>query len=153
MGLDQYLSIKKRISGHDFNDKVSQKKYKSILKSVDVSEKDLSPDSRSVTVSIEVAYWRKANAIHKWFVDNVQEGNDDCGSYWVSPEKLQELIDLCEKVLKTKNYRLLPPQSGFFFGSTEVDDWYWDNIQETFDTLSKVIERFPESGFYYKSSW
>ena len=26
----------------------------------------------------EVGYWRKANAIHKWFVDNVQDGNDDC---------------------------------------------------------------------------
>lgn len=49
----------------------------------------------------EVAYWRKANQIHKWFVDNVQDGNDDCGSYYVSREKLQELLDLCKKIKAT----------------------------------------------------
>ena len=27
----------------------------------------------------QIASWRKANAIHKWFVDNVQDGVDDCG--------------------------------------------------------------------------
>jgi hypothetical protein len=26
----------------------------------------------------EVACWRKANAIHQWFVGNVQRGKDDC---------------------------------------------------------------------------
>jgi hypothetical protein len=40
----------------------------------------------------EVMYWRKANQIHKWFVDNVQDGVDDCKEYWVSEEKLQELF-------------------------------------------------------------
>lgn len=29
-------------------------------------------------ITEEVGYWRKANAIHGWFVDNVQKGNDDC---------------------------------------------------------------------------
>ena len=28
----------------------------------------------------EVGYWRKANAIHGWFVRNVQNGKDDCGT-------------------------------------------------------------------------
>lgn len=26
----------------------------------------------------EIGYWRKANHIHKWFVDCVQDGEDDC---------------------------------------------------------------------------
>lgn len=46
----------------------------------------------------EVAYWRKSNMIHKWFVENVQEGDDDCGYYEVSKEKLLELIHKCENV-------------------------------------------------------
>lgn len=46
----------------------------------------------------EVACWRKANAIHKWFVDNIQDGNDDCGVYEVSEEQLRELLELCKIV-------------------------------------------------------
>ena len=47
----------------------------------------------------EVGYWRKANAIHKWFVDNVQNGEDDCGDYSVSKELLEELLNDCYTVL------------------------------------------------------
>lgn len=42
-----------------------------------------------------VGYWRKANQIHKWFVDNVQDGNDDCKSYYVSTEDLEKLLNIC----------------------------------------------------------
>ena len=48
----------------------------------------------------ELAYWRKANAIHKWFVDKVQDGNDDCGEYKVSKEQLQDLLNTCTEVLE-----------------------------------------------------
>lgn len=47
----------------------------------------------------EVGYWRKANAIHKWFVDNVQNGEDDCDDYSVSKELLEELLNDCYTVL------------------------------------------------------
>lgn len=46
----------------------------------------------------EVAYWRKANAIHKWFVDNIQDGIDDCGNYEVTKEDLEELLHVCKLV-------------------------------------------------------
>ena len=45
-----------------------------------------------------IGYWRKANHIHSWFVENVQNGEDDCGEYYVETEKLQELLDTCKKV-------------------------------------------------------
>lgn len=47
----------------------------------------------------EVAYWRKANAIHRWFVENVQNGKDDCGEYPVTRENLRSLVDLCQQVI------------------------------------------------------
>ena len=118
---------------------------------------------------IEAGYWRKANAIHKWFVDNVQDGNDDCGEYEVSIEKLQELLEIC-KELKSKmvlsedtnkngdkyivNYtlckKLLPTQDGFFFGSTSYDEWYYEDIENTI----KIIENLDGKGeYYYTSSW
>lgn len=49
----------------------------------------------------EIGYWRKANAIHKWFVDNIQDGEDDCGYYEVASEQLEELLDIC-KLIKQK---------------------------------------------------
>lgn len=53
------------------------------------------------TIFQNVAYWRKANAIHKWFVDNVQNGNDDCGTYEVTKENIESLLDICE-IIKDK---------------------------------------------------
>ena len=46
----------------------------------------------------DVAYWRKANQIHKWFVDNVQDGVDDCDYYEVSKDKIEELLKICRVV-------------------------------------------------------
>lgn len=64
-------------------------------------KKVASIDPKKIAYIIEDAgYWRKANHIHKWFVDNVQDGNDDCKEYYVSSEKLKELLDTCQQVLK-----------------------------------------------------
>lgn len=48
-------------------------------------------------------YWYNARHIHRWFVDNVQDGQDDCMDYHVSWQKLRELLSLCEKVIKASN--------------------------------------------------
>lgn len=45
-----------------------------------------------------VGYWRKANQIHNWFVENVQNGIDDCKAYEVTEEKLRELLNTCKMV-------------------------------------------------------
>ena len=112
-------------------------------------------DFESVAVSLEVAYWRKANYIHKWFVDNVQEGIDNCGEYWVSNEKMQELYDTCVRALETKDATILSPTDGFFFGSTDIDQWYWDDIESTKEKIKSLLEdkRLAGYDFYYRSSW
>jgi hypothetical protein len=46
-----------------------------------------------------VGYWRKANAIHKWFVENVQGGEDDCGRYEVEQGVLKELREVAQEVV------------------------------------------------------
>ena len=56
--------------------------------------------------SRQVGYWRKANAIHKWFVDNVQDGEDDCGYYVVTQANLEELRSICDKIIQ--NTKLVP---------------------------------------------
>jgi len=111
----------------------------------------------------EVGYWRKANAIHGWFVRNVQDDVDDCGKYPVSREKLQELFDLCKSVLVVEsgavdavNKKLaqekLPPTKGFFFGMYEIGDYYIQDLKGTMEILEKVLAS-EDNDFYYCSSW
>lgn len=101
----------------------------------------------------EVGYWRKANQIHKWFVDNVQKGNDDCKEYYVSEEKIKELHDLCTEIINDpqKAEELLPSHSGFFFGSYEYDEYYIKDIKHTIEILEPLLN--SNDAIYYSSSW
>jgi hypothetical protein len=55
---------------------------------------------RIISIDESVMYWRKANHIHKWFVDNVQDGNDDQREYRVGWDQLEALLTACNKVIE-----------------------------------------------------
>jgi hypothetical protein len=138
----------------------------------------------------QAACWRKANAIHQWFVNNVQNGIDDCGYHReVTESDLEELLNVCKTVLKScilvegkikngytfdengnKVYQytggkyvtdpsvaeeLLPTQSGFFFGGTDYDEWYIEDIKHTIKMIEKILKEtdFDIYAIYYVSSW
>lgn len=108
----------------------------------------------------EVGYWRKANQIHGWFVDNVQDGNDNCGEYHVDESQLEELLELCKKILSNKELaeELLPARSGFFFGGTSYDEWYFNDLEQTVEIIETLLSERNEHGYldgniYYQSSW
>lgn len=48
---------------------------------------------------------------------------------------------------------LLPPQSGFFFGNTEIDNWYLQDIENTIEILEKALANSEHAEFYYQASW
>ena len=102
----------------------------------------------------DVGYWRKANAIHQWFVKNCQKGVDDCGKYCVLTEQLKELRDICKEILadKSKASKLLPTQEGFFFGGVEYDEWYYNDLTMTMNMLDEALAN-DNGDFYYQSSW
>ena len=107
-------------------------------------------------VITEAAYWRKAKAIHHWFVMNIQKGNDDCGEYYVSQAKLQDLLTACVAVMenKTRASELLPTKNGFFFGSTQYDEDYFSDIADTIKMLEPLIsDKYARWEFYYNASW
>ena len=138
----------------------------------------------------EIGYWRKANEIHDWFVEHVQDGVDDCNYHdEVTEEVLEDLLSTCQKVLdscemvngKIKNgytldkngkkipfmedgkyvkdpsvaMELLPTTSGFFFGSTDYDEWYVNDIENTIEICKKALETtdFETQQIFYVSSW
>ncbi len=148
MGLDMYLKGKKYIS--EYSDKENFEK----VNSIDLGQKSFKINN----IDVEVLYWRKANAIHDWFVREVQAGVDECQESYVSTEKLKTLRDLCREVMndKEKANSLLPTRSGFFFGDTSYDEWYFMHIENTEKKLTEVLEdeEFLKSWeFYYQSSW
>ena len=115
----------------------------------------LCPDGEFVK---EVGYWRKSNWIHKWFVENVQDGIDDCQYHRpVTKNDIETLAGLCEDVLSdhSKAEELLPSFPGFFFGKYEYNEFYFDDISRTRDLCSKLLEEFDfdKYNLYYVSSW
>lgn len=147
MGLDMYLSKKVYIGGQWEHREVTGKadiKYKGGEYHFDAKDID--------EISFHVTSWRKANAVHGWFVTNCQEGIDDCRHAYVSPRQLVELRDLCIKVKETRDHTLLPPVEGFFFGSCDPDtsDWYWQDIDDTIKALENLDDMHEYS---YHSSW
>lgn len=106
-------------------------------------------------LSYKAMYWRKANMIHNWFVENVQD-DDDCKPYYVSSEQLHELYDLVCKVLDdhSKAKELLPTKGGFFFGGIGYDDYYFVCLEYTKTTLHKLFKmNLSDCSFEYSSSW
>lgn len=52
---------------------------------------------------------------------------------------------------------LLPTQSGFFFGGTDYDEWYIDDLKNTKKALEKELGKHPQetgsTSYYYNASW
>lgn len=145
MGLDMYLYLRKRnyYCGGDWRSDEDKKKAK-YPKELAKFEKEIKKHnfpSVYETKEYQVGYWRKANAIHGWFVDKCADGVDDCRDIYVSREQAKDLLTLCDKVLvdHSKASEELPTQRGFFFGSQEYDEWYFGDIEYTQDILEKVL--------------
>jgi len=146
MGLDMYLKGSRYISSWKEGEKELGEKIAQI-----VGQEGMTVN----TVEMEVGYWRKANAVHQWFVKNVQNDVDDCKSYWVPRKKLLELQDVCNQVLAdvTLASSLLPTQGGFFFGNLEYDEWYMENLEITLQNIQKALSLPEEWDIEYQSSW
>ena len=106
-------------------------------------------------VEAEVGYWRKANAVHRWFVNNVQDGRDECEKSPVSHEDIAKLRDLCQRVIEAPEQaeQLLPTQSGFFFGNTDYNEWYIQDVTDTIAICDRALSLPDTWDLYYQSSW
>ena len=154
MGLDMYLRLKEH----------SKCSVKGFGGDGDTMHRDPN-DWVCVTKEYAVADWRKANHIHQWFVDHVQDGNDDCGQYNVRPEHLHELRADCmfaHDAYMAGDYKTchetMPTSSGFFFGSTEYDSYYAEDLRKTIKVCTSLIHHLESnnsiwSEVYYQSSW
>jgi hypothetical protein len=143
MGLDMYLHRKTYVKNWAHN---APEENHDVTVKLNGEDHPFIKKDKITYVEEEVGYWRKANAIHRWFVENCQNGRDECQVSYVEIDKLKELYNICVQILadRTKAGELLPPQGGFFFGSTDIDDWYFNDIQLTIDQLEPLINLHTE---------
>lgn len=98
MGLDQYLTAEVSLGGYNWSPEHERLDAETIVQATNLDHV-WSDMARRVEVRVHVAYWRKANAIHRWFVENCQGGVDDCGTYPVTKADLRRLHETCVIVL------------------------------------------------------
>lgn len=150
MGLDMYLYRNLYQNENVLNitpqDELNNDAFAKLLKRATQSDAEyLHPN-----INVNIASWRKANAIHQWFISHCADDVDDCQDIEVSLENLHELKNTCERILKAPNdiklmKRLLPPQDGFFFGDTDLNnpitlDAYLEDVKHTDDILSEEFK-------------
>ena len=154
MGLDMNLYAKRYLWAR-WNDQQPRKSDDDLVDAIH----NALPESRSMEpryVIAEAMYWRKANAIHGWFVENCQDGEDDCREYEVERSQLEALRDLCKDILEHPDAERdedLEPTEGFFFGSAEKDEWYYKDLENTVEGLTKALELPDQYYFTYQASW
>ena len=154
-----YVTCKKR----GIKDEEIVKNNETVFDDINTLERYLSPYQAQ-----HIGYWRKANQIHKWFVDNIQDGIDDQKIYEISEEELKTLLKICTDIKETcilndkemiENVdipkKLLPTCEGFFFGSYEYDKNYLLDIEDTISIVSNVLKEvdFDEEVVEYTSWW
>lgn len=111
-----------------------------------------------------IIYWRKANAINKWILENAECSYQDEGyrDVELTVNDLKNLRDVCREVLAdhSKASKLLPTSNGFFFGSQDYDELYFDDVRYTEEKLTRILELIKhasklevEDGEYAGITW
>ena len=88
-------------------------------------------------------------------VEHAQAGIDECQSTELTSELLAKCFDLVKTALVLRDATLMSPSNGFYFGSTAVDERYWDKMIETYTVLQTILETtdWQSESVWYQSSW
>lgn len=86
-------------------------------------------------------YFRKVNFLIPFVESKIGHELEDCKTVKLTKADLVELVERCEEVLADhdKAEKLLPTRDGFFFGGTEYDEWYFDDVKEVHDEVSDLL--------------
>lgn len=158
MGLDMYLTADVYVSRPDsaakWHKHIPDGAFDAVLGAIGALDDVDDDDYSGVTVQVPVGYWRKANAIHGYFVEKHGGGVDECQRIEVTRDDVKALRDLAQTVLddRGKADELLPPVGGFFFGSTEVDEGYEDDLKRTVEICDRALASKWDT-FVYQASW
>lgn len=140
MGLDMWLN-KKTYIGNGWKEPKEQVKI----------EVEGIKQERVSTITERVGYWRKANAIHAWIVENVQEGNDNCKEWYMGTSQIEELLKLVKIVLASSKLVKGKLYNGYTFikGKKKINWTDGKNIENP--AVAKELLPVAE-GFFFGDS-
>lgn len=146
MGLDINFYKAKRSKDNETKERLEEIKKAlaaEYLKSIDERNskliKELEDEKEKINPWKEVAYFRKVNFLIPFF-----GYEENCSNIEIDKYQVEDLIEACNEVLANhdKASFLLPTQAGFFFGSTDYDDWYFDDVQNVKDKFEEILADF-----------
>lgn len=156
MGLDMYVNIRhkdtqSKLEAYEaWEQKYSYEEFQRLTEEQKEEYRNSEPEYDNDMYGKELMYWRKANQIHNWFVQNCQNGVDDCGRYAITVADLMKLKELCEKILTMTNVKQeLRP--------TYPNGWLSEPVHEmqdvrflTYEGMKFAEEHLPRrSGFFF----
>ena len=145
MGLDMYLSKKTYVKKWSHQEKKDQ--FDVTIKKGGKKFTGINPERVSY-ITEEIAYWRKANQIHGWFVNNTEEIQQDV-KYYVTKEHLTNLLLDCKKVLELLN--TLPKTTKKVVGGWRDGKEYLVDV-EVYDNADEILDLLPPTqGFFFGS--
>lgn len=88
--------------------------------------------------------FRKVNCLQGYFENKYHIEN--CQEFPIEKHMVEEILSLTEQVLAepNKGKELFPIQLGFFYGNYEYNDYYIDDVRETYDAFKRLNEHFDE---------
>ena len=168
MGLDMYLNVRKYVSKYNYKDESRNlnENFQTLAEMSGLNGLTKYSLHGGVEISYPIAQWRKANAIHGWFVKTLADGIDECQPIEVTRDHLKLLLKACKEVMaetdedekeaKAVDWNL-DPTSGLFFGSHEIDEYYDADLKYTIEMIEHIISLIPEDDykweFTYQASW
>lgn len=150
MGLDMYLEATRYVAPSDTQTESVRRAIGAAIGFVPPKERP-GQDASLLEISgvtVRVGYWRKFDALHQWFVNNTQQGHDDCRAAFVSVDTLVELEEQLEQVSDD-------PQSASEHFTADIDETLEESDVDYTLTILHHAKRLQEQGWdiHYRASW
>lgn len=164
MGLDMYFYARKTtyksFSKWDNPDRANEVNYPEDLKTFSDYICDRNFKSELIETTYQIGYFRKFNALHSYIVKTFANGVDDCRDIILYKEDVEQIKKVLDEVLNAhqqveKAKELLPTQSGFFFGGTDYDEYYFEDVKVAADLMHSFLDNFDFDKYQlvYQASW
>lgn len=163
MGLDMYFYARKTtyksFSKWDNPDRANEVNYPEDLKTFSDYIYDRNFKSVQTETSYQIGYFRKFNALHSYIVKTFADGVDNCQDIILYKEDVEQIKKVLDDVLEAnteeKAKELLPTQSGFFFGGTDYDEFYFEDVKDAADLMQSFLDNFDFEKYQlvYRASW
>ena len=100
-------------------------------------------------------YFRKHNYLMAWVEDTTNQAIENCADIDLTKGQLENLLASINEVLADheKAPELLPTQAGFFFGSTDYDEWYFKNLEYARSQLYGMVADMADDELATFNAW